>query len=431
MRAFGLHGHRPLVMIGAAALAAVQLGGSAGITVAASPPAGSPPAGSPPAASAPAESPPPSGGPLIIQADQPAAAPGYHNWAFDDFFPRALTVAQGSTIGFMIEGFHTATLLPTGTTAAQDEATSGVAAADADDTTPNPNGTPHTGFSIPAISPSPANGCGTGADPCAFDGSSVVSSGAPLAAPPTGPFMVTVTAQPGQYAFHCRIHPQMTGTLTVVAAGGQSTSQTDLTAAVNKQVADDVAAGTAAEAAANAAGRKVNADGTITWTVTAGTSSPDGHTVILEMLPVSLSIKPGDTVRFEPKGSNEVHTITFPGELHSDTVPLCENGATDTPAVPKVNPPQSPFDFACGSGPPDEVEFGGGNGVTSIDSPTTVADSGLIGDPGVASAMGIDKGLLDSWQVKFTKTAKPGLYTFVCQIHNNMQGTIIIPESRP
>lgn len=49
---------------------------------------------------------------LIITADQPSAVPAGHNWAFQDFFPRTLTVAQGTTIGFNVQAHHTATLLP-------------------------------------------------------------------------------------------------------------------------------------------------------------------------------------------------------------------------------------------------------------------------------------------------------------------------------
>jgi len=405
-------------LIGAGMLVVSQLGGVS----AAAPASAAPPA----SAAAPA-----SPSMLVVQADQPSAVPAYHNWGFDDFFPRALTVAQGSTIGFAIEGFHTATLLPVATTVAQDNATAGVAAPDAEDTTPNPNGTTHLNESIAGLTPLPATGCGAPTDPCTFDGTAIVSAGAPLSGPPSGPYAVTITAPPGKYVFHCRIHSQMEGTLDVVAQGGTSTTADELNAAVQTQIAADVAAGTTAEAAANTAGHTVNADGSVTWTLSAGTSSPDGHTVILEMLPVSVAIAPGDTVVWKAPGHNEVHTVTFPGELHSDAVPMCENGAVDVPAVPKVNPPQGPFDFACGSAPPDEIEFGGGNGVTTITDPTTVADSGLMANDGEAAAFGAPAtAALTSWSASFTGAA-PGLYTYVCQIHNNMQGTILIPGPRP
>lgn len=364
---------------------------------------------------------------LVVTVDQPQAVPSGHNWAFNDFFPRSLTVVQGSTIGFMIEGFHTATLLPATTSAAQDSAAAGIAQADSDDTTPNPNGTTHANENLAGLMPIPATGCGTDATACTFDGTSVVSSGAPLAAPPTAPFVVTVTAAPGTYVFHCRVHPQMIASLTVVAAGGTATTPAQLTSAVNAQVASDVAAGSAAEAAASTAGRSTNADGSTNWTLTAGTQSPDGYTVVLEMLPMSVNIKAGDTVTWHTVGINEPHTVTFPTDIHNDGVPLCENGAVDVPAVPKVNPPTGPQDFGCGSGPADEFEIAPGNGVSTVTSPKTVSDSGLLAAPGAPAANGLpDSAALTSWTVKFSG-AVAGKYTYVCQIHGpSMHGTINI-----
>jgi plastocyanin len=369
---------------------------------------------------------------LVVTADQPAAVPAGHNWAFNDFFPRSLTVTQGTTIGFMIEGFHTATLLPAGVTAAQDNATAGIAQADPDDTSPNPNGTTHSAFSMAALSPAPATGCGTDASPCTFDGTSAVSSGAPLAAPPTAPFDVTITAAPGTYVFHCRIHPQMNATLTVVAPGGTATTPAELTAAVQSQIASDVAAGTTAENAANAAGKSQNPDGSTHWTLTAGTQSPDGYTVVLEMLPENVDIKSGDTVTWHSIGINEPHTVTFPKDLFTDQVPLCESGTVDVPAVPTVNPPTGPQDFACGSGPADEIEIAPGNGVSTVTSPTTVSDSGLLTAPGGAEAFGLPASAsLTSWTVKFTG-AVAGTYTYICQIHGPaMHGTLTIAAATP
>lgn len=155
---------------------------------------------------------------FTITADRAAAVPAGHKWLFNDFFPRTATIATGGTFQFTNEGFHTATLLPTSWSVAADNDVNGLAAADIDDSALNPNGTTKTIANFAAIMPVPAQGCGTADAPCVFDGTGAVSMGAPLAGPPV-PFVVTVTAPPGTYNFHCRVHPGMAGTLNVVAAG--------------------------------------------------------------------------------------------------------------------------------------------------------------------------------------------------------------------
>ncbi len=366
---------------------------------------------------------------FTITADAAAAVPAGHKWAFNDYFPRSATVAQGTTIAFAAQGFHTATLLPTSWTPAQDLDVSGLVAADIDDTSLNVNGTTKLSENVLGVLPVPAQGCGTAATPCVFDGTAIVSMGAPLAPGPAAPFIVTITAAPGTYAFHCRIHAGMSGTLTVVAADSKVAVTTDASAqaAATTQAADDVTAGLAAETAADAAAVKTNKDGTKTWTVAAGASDPSGHVTMLDMIPRQLDIKPGDTVLWKPLAVNEPHTITFPGELHSDSIAKCEGtGGKDTPAIPTKNPPASPFDFACSGHPADEIEFGGGNGVAKVTTPTTVSDSGIIAAPSVVRAFDVPaSGTLPSWTVSFTGAAK-GTYHYVCQIHAGMEGTVVV-----
>lgn len=362
--------------------------------------------------------------PLTITADMPAAVPAGHNWSFNDFFPRTLRVASGSTIQFAVEGFHTATLLPGGVGAAQDEKVNGIARTDGDPGH-NPNGTTHTQLNIPGISPTnPA--CGTWATPCGFNGTAVVSSGVSFG-PPSGPFVVHVTAAPGTYAFHCRVHPGMAGWLTVLAAGATGTTPAKLAEAVHDQVKADVKAGFAAEEKAEHSSKVRNADGTTTWYMTAGTGSPDGHVAVDEFLPRVLNIHPGDKVVWRPKAINEPHTVTFPGELFTDLVAMCEASHGDTPAVPNHLPPQGPFDFSCGARPfPDEVEFGGGNGVRNLTAPGQVSDSGVIASRPERRALGLPQGSFFSrWSVGFTGAA-PGTYTYICQIHSGMEGTIVV-----
>jgi plastocyanin len=220
----------------------------------------------------------------------------------------------------------------------------------------------------------------------------------------------------------------MVGSLTVVSSGSMDISTADDVAAASAaQVASDLAGGYAAMSKANRTSPFTNADGTRTWTASVGTESADHHLAILEMLPAKISIKPGDKVVWLPHGVNEPHTVTFPTDIQTDAVPLCEGpNGTDTFATPTVNPPQSLFDFGCNGGPLDEIEFGGGNGVSTVTSPQTVSDSGLVMTTAAVAGYGVpSSGAVHRWTVSFKGAAK-GTYTYVCQIHDGMAGTIVV-----
>ena len=293
---------------------------------------------------------------------------------------------------------------------------------------PNPNGSTHTQVNLAAVFPIPG-GCGTAGSPCTFNGSSPVSTGAPLAGP-VAPMSVKITAPVGYYHFICLIHPQMQGWLAVVPSGFHVTSAAELATKVHAQATADREAGWDAEAAASHAAVHTNMDGSRTWTLTAGTSSPDGHVVILEMLPRKVTIAKGDHVRWISRATNEPHTVTFPTELHSDMVAMCENGATDTPATPTKFPPTGPTDFTCKPGPnpppPDEIEFGGGNGVTHITSTATVADSGIIASSKELAGFSLPATAASSTVGRELRRGGTGTYHYLCQIHQGMEGTIIV-----
>ncbi|HEX8939001.1 MAG TPA: hypothetical protein VF763_02470 [Candidatus Limnocylindrales bacterium] len=358
-------------------------------------------------------------GPITITADMPAAVPTGHNWSFNDFFPRGLRVAQGATIQFAIEGFHTATLLPAGMSARQDMMANGALRADADDTARNPGGQTHTQLNIPGLLPAPM-GCGYAPAPaCTFDGSSVVSA-SPLG--PQAPFAVTITAAPGTYVFHCRVHPGMTGQLAVLPSGSRGTQSDEVSAKVQAQVQADVHGGYAAEEAFEHAGVTTNPDGTRTWWLHAGASGAGGRTTVLEFLPRHITIKPGDKVVWKATQPDEPHTVTFPTDLFTDQVAMCETAAGDVPATPLHLPPQSPADFTCNPGPPSEIEFAPGNGVHHITSPTTISDSGLLASNREVGAFGMSSSAgLPSWSVSFAGAAT-GSYTYICQIHGAAMG---------
>ena len=377
------------------------------------------------------------GSPYAITADNSGAVPPGHNWSFNDFFPRALTVPQGATLQVPIEGFHTFTILGGGTTLAADIAAANIGAADPDDTTRNPNGTVHAQERFVALAPQlPSPGCGAPASPCAFDGSATISSGLPSGpggpggpGGPPPPFALTITANPGTYSFHCRVHPHMTGTLVVVAAG-DATAQTpdQVLASAAAQTNVDVAQAGAAEDQALFANSSSTSHGITTWRVSVGAVSANGYASILEFLSGQPLIHRGDRVTFVASDPNEPHTVTFPRDIHTDMAALCEGpNGTDTPAIPKVIPPTGPQDFACGANPPDELGVDGGNGVSKLASPTTVSDSGFMSGAGFGPGYGAPSSVaLRTWTVTILPTAKRGVYHFLCQIHFGMIGTLIV-----
>jgi plastocyanin len=361
--------------------------------------------------------------PITITADNPAAIPAGHTWGYNDFFPRSLSVHSGPTIVLAIAGFHTITLLPAGWGAAAGLRRLGFLKADPDDTTRNINGTTHSLNNLAAAFPMPG-GCGTPSAPCTFNGTSPVSTGLPLAGP-VPPTSVKVTAPIGTYRFICLVHPKMTGLISVVRASTPATTRAQVAARIAAEVVADRRAGFAAEAAANVAVSHRNLDGTRTWLLTAGTGSADGHVAVNEMLPRRVTIRKGDKVVWVSRSVNEIHTVTFPTEIHTDLLPMCENGTTDTPATPTVIPPTSPLDFSCVGGPV-EFENGGGNGVHNLRTASTVSDSGMIASAATLTGAGLPLTAANArWLVRTARAART-TYHYVCQIHAGMWGTIVV-----
>ena len=281
---------------------------------------------------------------FTILADNPAGVPAGKFWTFNDYFPRVATIASGTTISFAILGFHTATLLPAGMTAKQDNIGSRDRRARSRMTRNRIRMARVTRNSILArrCTEGSSPTCGTILEPCVFDGSKVISSGAPND-PTAPPFAVKVNAPAGNYIFHCRIHPLMTAALIVLAAGSTDVDNPATAAAATAtQTAADVVAGTAAEKASSKAAVRTNPNGTKTYTLRAGTSTSDGRVAVLEFLPRNINIKKGDTVVWRPLDRNEPHTVTFPTDIGTDTLILCEGPNGDTPATPTKNPPTGP-----------------------------------------------------------------------------------------
>jgi plastocyanin len=306
--------------------------------------------------------------------------------------------------------------------------TSGLPVADANDTTANPGGQTHSQIRVPALLPTSMT-CGAPAKPCSFTGAGVVSSGVFLGAGAPPPFVVTINAPVGIYAFHCRVHPGMSATIRVVPGTVPATTPLALASSVKHQIAADVKDAFLAEAQGSVVSSSTLPDGHTLWMVNVGASSAGHHVAIQEFLPGTLTVSPGDLVLWNSPATNEVHTVTFPADLHTDQVALCDDPTTgtDSPATALHTPPQGPLDFACGTHPADEIEFAPGNGVRTLTDPTTVSDSGLLGSWSAKAAWGVPQtAALANWTIGVSATAPAGTYTFVCQIHAGMTGTLVV-----
>ncbi len=171
----------------------------------------------------------------------------------------------------------------------------------------------------------------------AYDGTTFVNSGLqPQGPAPAKDFTMTF-AKPGAYSFHCVIHPNMNGAVNVVAAGAQADQVSDVAARRQSEQAKWVAEGEAAakQLAATPPASTSNPDGTTTWTIQTGTSTP--HTDVLAFAPSPTTVKPGDKVTFV-NNSAAPHTASF----FNDTPPII-NPSDPATAAPAPGPTPQPL----------------------------------------------------------------------------------------
>lgn len=148
------------------------------------------------------------------------------------------------------------------------------------------------------------------AQPVAYDGTGSINTG--LIGPAMGPtaptsFEVKFT-KAGSYAFSCVIHPNMTGTVTVVDSGTVS-KQADLDAAGAATYATELAALKAAVAQNPAtAPSTTNADGSKDYHVVVGTDTQNG--TAFSFFPPTVNVTQGDSVTWTSNVFTP-HTVTF------------------------------------------------------------------------------------------------------------------------
>jgi plastocyanin len=197
------------------------------------------------------------------------------------YMPAAVTVAVGETVRWSWEGTtepHSATFFPPGQ---------------------NP---PTPDKADPFFAPTLATG--------PVDGKTLVNSGLqPLG--PTAPKPMDLTfAAAGTYEFHCVIHPQMAGKVTVLAAGQKGDTPAAVKAKGDQEKQQWLDEGEAAltKLKDTPPQSTKNSDGSTTWKVEMGASTP--HTDVLAFSPSPANLKAGDKVTFI-NNSTAPHTASF------------------------------------------------------------------------------------------------------------------------
>jgi plastocyanin len=241
-------------------------------------------------------------GPITIQAG--VSDPAHSQIAVLQFMPAKATVSVGQKVSWSWAATrepHSVTFFPPGQSA------------------------PAPGSDTSLFAPTPPKG--------AFDGSTLVNSGLMPQGPQAVPPFEMTFAKAGTYAYQCVIHPQMVGTI-VVTPGDAGETAAAVTTRGDQEKGQWLAEGNDAfqkfESAAPASTK--NRDGTTTWTVQMGTSTP--HTDILAFAPVPATVKHGDKVTFV-NNSMAPHTASF-----FNTQPPIQN--PEDPAAQKAAPGPSP-----------------------------------------------------------------------------------------
>jgi plastocyanin len=297
----------------------------------------------------------------------------------NDFFLHRVTINQGDTVAFRINGFHTVDL-PGKSGRDLPLIVPGPIATGVNDAAGNPfwfNGhLPSIGFNPVLLAPSGAH---------KYNGTARIDSGLP-AGPGSKPFKVTFT-KPGTYKFFCDVHPGMFGYVVVKPKGESVPSAAQDAAASKTQIITDVLS------AKKLAKKKVPTDH-----VSLGEANSKG-VELFAMVPGTLRVPLGTVVTFSmSKPSREVHTATF-GPVSYLTA--LANGFRSPPILSNAVYPSSPVQ------PIPLASTSHGNGFAN----TGVLDQDpLTPNPPSAS-------------IKFTTA---GTYHFICLIHPFMQGTIIV-----
>jgi plastocyanin len=344
------------------------------------------------------------------------------------FYTPDLTVHQGDTVRFDLAGFHTATLLPANTD------TDAWVAANAGDfgkpfslIGPDPDEALGSAkFNNAALLPVPLD-CGRPADPCIYDGSTVVNSGVinpdNLNAQSVS-FSATIDADPGDVvSFLCLVHINMRGSLTVAGDTEPASTQAEIDQYRDRRVARDARAASRLHRELLAEGQ----DGGRIVDAFAGVDGPGFS--LLEFYPRTLDLSEGQRVRWHfDELVFEDHTVTFPLKkglriANRSFVPVCDTDG-DAGSTPDEDADLTATTAAglCAGGVAElEFDIDRRFGLPAGDGVVTSRRD--FESSGIAGANVTDAG---TYVLRFNAESGNRPFTFLCLIHPFMQGEVFV-----
>ncbi len=363
--------------------------------------------------------------PVVIGVDN--TPPAGKNWEYTHYFPESnVNVPQGGVVLFQWDqaqqnGLHSVTLIPSSQTEAQVRQAYPTATLDTDNGEHDVVIPPQTNNPTDATCSSSPQ-----APPCTFDGTQVVSSGIiPTAIGAAFAVQIAANLAPGTYKYICLVHPGMSGTINVVAAGQPATPAGTVASEAAAELNQLNAGAAAAEANASNTLPTTNLDGTHTWTEHVGVTADDVE--LLEYLPADLAIGKGDWVKFDASGTTqEVHTVSTPAAGNTGLAPFLPNqcevaGGPDTLANPNVNgPPQTGCKDPSGFEQPLNIGVQG--------EPTNISNLGTAASAFISGRA--DTQALGGATSHTYHLLNNGTYAFFCFFHQNMGAIITTPGYR-
>lgn len=279
------------------------------------------------------------------------------------FLPEAVTVPAGSTVRWLIHGFHHVALA------------SG-----------QPYPEPFLPLPTGGIQVNPLVAYPVQPEPV-YSGVGYFNSGLP--ADPSQPFEWALTfTQPGTYEYACIIHPNMKAQVTIVPTGTAVPSQEEVTAQGQRELAEYLAAAQV-QASQQQSTTQSTAEGTTLWVVPMDIPN-NSHVAVYKYFPQFLTIEVGDTVRWINQALTEPHTVTFRGAAPREREFVPQPQASGPPLLvgnPRVIDPVVPPQ------PWDGQSYAG---------------SGIIG-PGMPAG--------SEFQLTFSS---PGTFPYVCVLHEDL-----------